>query len=58
MRASLAAVCLVVFSWAAFAQTDRGTITGTITDPAGAVVPNAPIEARNVDTGAVYSGAS
>jgi hypothetical protein len=58
MRASLAAVCLVVFSWAAFAQTDRGTITGTITDPAGAVVPNAPVEARNVDTGAVYSGAS
>ncbi len=37
-----------------FAQSDRGTITGTIADPAGAVVPNASIEARNVDTGALY----
>src|SRR5579862_938609 len=42
----------------AFAQTDRGTITGTITDPAGAVVPNAPIEAKNIATGAVYLAAS
>src|ERR1700733_2321631 len=58
MRASLAAVCLVLSSWAAFAQTDRGTITGTITDPAGAVVPNAPIQAINVNTGAVYSAAA
>ena len=58
MRASLAAVCLVLSSWAAFAQTDRGTITGTITDPAGAVIPNAPIQAINVNTGAVYSAAA
>jgi hypothetical protein len=43
---------------AAFAQTDRGTITGTISDPAGAVVPNAPIEAKNVATDAVYTAAS
>ena len=26
---------------AAFAQGDRGTITGTVSDPTGAVVPNA-----------------
>src|ERR1035441_1773981 len=58
MRHVVAAVCLSLCALAAFAQTDRGTITGTITDPAGAVVPNAPIEARNVDTGAVYPGAS
>ena len=43
---------------AAFAQSDRGTITGTIADPAGAVVASAPIEAKNVDTGAVYQAAS
>jgi hypothetical protein len=36
------------------AQSDRGTITGTVSDPAGAVVANAPIEARNLETGAVY----
>ncbi len=34
------------------AQTDRGTITGTITDPAGAVVPGANVTATNKATGA------
>jgi hypothetical protein len=43
---------------AAFSQTDRGTITGTILDPAGAVVPNAAVEAKNADTGALYTAAS
>ncbi|MCU1337581.1 MAG: hypothetical protein JWO19_3162 [Bryobacterales bacterium] len=42
----------------ALAQSDRGTITGTISDPAGALVPGAPVEARNVETGAVYDAAS
>jgi hypothetical protein len=41
-----------------FAQSDRGTITGTISDPAGAVVANAQIEARNLETDAVYPAAS
>ncbi|HXP86031.1 MAG TPA: carboxypeptidase-like regulatory domain-containing protein [Bryobacteraceae bacterium] len=36
------------------AQSDRGTITGTVSDPAGAVVANAPVEARHLETGAVY----
>ena len=42
----------------ALAQTDRGTITGTVSDPAGAVVANATIEAKNQATGALYTGAS
>jgi hypothetical protein len=42
----------------AFAQSDRGTITGTISDPAGAVVANASVEARNTQTGATYPVAS
>src|SRR5579859_5260506 len=37
-----------------FAQSDRGTITGTIADPAGAVVAGAPVEVRNAETGATY----
>ena len=36
------------------AQTDRGTITGTIFDPAGAVVAAAKVAAKNSATGAVY----
>jgi len=33
------------------AQTVTGSITGTITDPSGAVVPGAQVVAHNVDTG-------
>jgi len=53
------AISLFVFlTLTAFAQSDRGTITGTVSDPAGAVVPNAQIEARNVGTGAIYQANS
>ncbi|HXP88618.1 MAG TPA: hypothetical protein VN841_28060 [Bryobacteraceae bacterium] len=37
--------CLL-FSFAPFAQSACGTITGAIADPAGAVVANAPIQAK------------
>ncbi|HEY7336763.1 MAG TPA: carboxypeptidase-like regulatory domain-containing protein [Bryobacteraceae bacterium] len=53
MRATATIACFA-FSLIAFAQSDRGTITGTIADPAGAVVSSAPIEVKNVQTGAVY----
>src|SRR5690242_21235234 len=49
---------LFVFSHAASAQTDRGTITGTVSDATGAVIPGATIEAKNVATGAVYQAGS
>ena len=58
MHRLFTALGLVVLSSAAFAQSDRGNITGTVSDPAGAVVANAPIEARNVNTGAVYQAAT
>src|SRR5262249_37077278 len=56
MRSLLLAGSLLVCVFTAFAQTDRGSITGTISDPAGAVVPNAQISVRNVDTGAIFQG--
>jgi hypothetical protein len=58
MRSFLLAAGTLVFALAAFAQTDRGTITGTIGDPAGAVVASAKVEAKNIATGAVYEVAS
>ncbi|MBV9505173.1 MAG: TonB-dependent receptor [Acidobacteriia bacterium] len=39
-----------------FAQSNQGTITGTISDPAGAVVAAAQIEVKNTETGVVYQG--
>ncbi|MDR3699193.1 MAG: carboxypeptidase regulatory-like domain-containing protein [Candidatus Sulfopaludibacter sp.] len=47
-----ATLCLLV-TLCALAQSDRGTITGTVMDPAAAVVPGAKIVVRNVDNGAV-----
>src|ERR1700674_1858586 len=54
MRFVWSAICLVVVSSAAIAQSDRGTITGTVSDPAGAVIANAPIQAKNEGTGGLY----
>src|SRR5437660_1137862 len=48
---------LLIFTHAVFAQTG-GTITGVISDPAGAVVANAPVEAKNAATGVVVSAAT
>jgi hypothetical protein len=45
----------LVIASAAFAQTDRGTITGTVLDPAGAVVPSASVVARNTATSQEYT---
>src|ERR1035441_10164980 len=42
----------------AFAQSDRGTMTGTVTDSTGAVIPNVPVQAKNTGTGVVYDGAT
>ncbi|MCU1335988.1 MAG: hypothetical protein JWO19_1569 [Bryobacterales bacterium] len=58
MRFLSVTFCLLATTFAAFAQSDRGTITGTISDPAGAVIASAAIEARNVATGSVSSVAS
>jgi len=49
---------LLLCSAAAFAQTATGTITGTISDPAGAVVANVPLELKNAETGTAYQTAS
>jgi len=58
MRVTHLLALLFVFASAGFAQTNAGTITGTISDPAGAVVANAAIEATNTGTAAVYPVAS
>lgn len=52
MRLATLAIAVVSFASAAFGQTG-GVITGVVSDPAGAVVPNAPVQAKNTNTGVV-----
>jgi hypothetical protein len=49
----IALAVLLVCSAATWAQTITGNVTGTVTDPTGAVVPNANVQATNVETGVV-----
>jgi hypothetical protein len=51
--AVLLAAFMALVSAPVFAQSDRGTITGNVTDPSGAVVPNAKVTATSLDTGEV-----
>jgi hypothetical protein len=52
MRLLFATLFLFLCVGAVFAQSDRGTITGTVTDPGGAVIASASIEAKSLATGA------
>jgi len=51
-------VYLFLSAWAAFAQSDRGTITGTVSDPTNAVIPGANVVATNTETAARYETVS
>ncbi|HEX8887662.1 MAG TPA: TonB-dependent receptor [Pyrinomonadaceae bacterium] len=49
---ALALISLVMgFASAAYAQSDRGAITGTVKDPSGALVPNAKVTATDLNSG-------
>ena len=50
-------ICLLFVSLG-FGQVGSGTITGTVTDQGGAVVPAAVVEARNTETGVIFRGTS
>jgi hypothetical protein len=53
------AALLVCFTNQVSAQSiSSGTVTGTVSDPAGAVVPNASVELRNPITGYAQTGTS
>jgi len=54
MRISTIVATLLLCLSSAFAQGDRGSINGAVTDPAGAAVPSAAVVARNLDSGSEY----
>ncbi len=51
-------ILALIVSAPLLAQNDRGTVTGTVSDPAGAVVPNANVKLTNTETGAVFETTS
>ena len=56
VRSVSVVACLLLCALAVFGQGNRGSITGTITDPQGGVTPNASIDVKNMDTGEVFHG--
>ena len=56
LRAVSVVASLLLFALAAFGQGNRGSLTGTITDPQGGVTPNASIDVKNMDTGELFHG--
>jgi len=53
MRAVVLLVLCVCSAFTLSAQTALATITGVVTDQTGAVVANAPVEVKSVETGIV-----
>jgi len=58
MRSLGVLFCLFLATLPAVAQSDRGTVTGTVSDTSGAVIPGVSIVATNVETSARYETAS
>ncbi|MBI4555937.1 MAG: TonB-dependent receptor [Candidatus Hydrogenedentes bacterium] len=60
MTSRLVVICLFLFliSSMTLAQSDRGAITGTLSDSTGAVLPGVSVSATNVQTGSRYETVS
>ena len=52
------AIYSLLAAGSAFAQNDRGAITGNITDQDGATVSGAVVQAKNSSSGAIYKATS
>ena len=51
------ALCAAIGAAVLYGQTALATITGTVSDPTGAVVANAPVSVRNLENGKVFTAA-
>jgi hypothetical protein len=58
MRTLAIGCCSLLCTVLLFGQAGTGAISGTVTDPAGALVPKASIEVTNTETNALYPTAS
>ena len=55
MRTAALLGALFLLALGLLAQSDRGTVTGTVTDPGGALIPDAKINLANVGTGSQFN---
>jgi outer membrane receptor protein involved in Fe transport len=55
LTASVVLLFVISMGIFGFAQSDNGTITGTVTDAQGAVIPNATVTATNTGTNHTYT---
>lgn len=55
MRIVSKTILILFIACTAFAQSDRGVITGTVTDPSQATIAGAKVEVRNVDNGSTFN---
>jgi hypothetical protein len=58
MRAKSLVFALLVSMVTVYGQTALATITGTVSDSAGAVIATAPIEVRNLETGQLFTAST
>jgi hypothetical protein len=58
MRVITPVVFVAMIATLAYGQTSTSSLTGTVTDPSGAVIPGADISAKNNDNGTVYASVS
>ena len=58
MRLLFFLTCLLSFAIVAPGQTDHGAISGSVKDPFGGILANAPVQAKNAATGTVYKASS
>jgi len=58
MRLLTLSLCFLICAAMVPAQNDGGSITGTVFDPFGRALANAPIQTRNLATGAVFKAIS
>ncbi len=58
MRFLTISACMVLSAAAAFAQTGGGVISGTVRDPFGKALANAPVQAKDAATGAMFKASS
>ena len=54
-RVFCAGLLLILVAFTATAQEFRGSLTGKITDPNGAVVPGSKVEIKNIETGIIIT---